>query len=199
VDVDYYTDANLTVSVKVLDDFDARPMGEMERHRGEVLVSSIVTLFKKMKLDTQENLGWGPVTLPELEMHTTACWWTLPEALEAQYGREEVQTAMVGLAHLLRGIAPAYLMCAPGDIHVSYHARDSFTKRPTLFLNDGVPGGLGLSDRVYEMDYELFKRALEAVQSCPCENGCPACIGAAAEGAKQTLTAILQRLNGGAA
>jgi DEAD/DEAH box helicase domain-containing protein len=47
VDVDYYTDANLVVSVKVLDDFDQRPMGEMERHRGEVLVSSIVTLFRK--------------------------------------------------------------------------------------------------------------------------------------------------------
>lgn len=199
VDVDYYTDANLVVSVKVLDDFDRRPMGEMERHRGEVLVSSIVTLFKKMKLDTQENLGWGPVTLPELEMHTTACWWILPDGLESQYGREEVQTAMVGLAHLLRGIAPAYLMCAPGDIHVSYHARDSFTKSPTLFLNDGVPGGLGLSDRVYEMDLELFRRALETVQSCPCECGCPACIGAAAEGAKKTLTVLLERLIGGAA
>lgn len=198
VDVDYYTDANLTVSVKVLDDFDQAPMGGMERHRGEVLVSSIVTLFKKMKLDTQENLGWGPVTLPELEMHTTACWWLLPEALEADYGREEVQTAMVGLEHLMRGIAPAYLMCAPGDIHVSYHARDSFTKRPTLFLNDGVPGGLGLSDRVYEIDFELFRRALEAVKGCPCENGCPACIGAAAEGAKRTLVSILERLTGGA-
>jgi DEAD/DEAH box helicase domain-containing protein len=198
VDVDYYTDANLTVSVKVLDDFDEAPMGGMERHRGEVLVSSIVTLFKKMKLDTQENLGWGPVTLPELEMHTTACWWLLPEALEADYGREEVQTAMVGLAHLMRGIAPAYLMCAPGDIHVSYHARDSYTKCPTLFLNDSVPGGLGLSDRVYEMDFELFRRALEAVKSCPCESGCPACIGAAAEGGKKTLISILERLIGGA-
>jgi len=183
VDVDYYTDANLTVSVKVLDDFDAHPMGEMERHRGEVLVSTIVTLFKKMKLDTQENLGWGPVTLPELEMQTTACWWVMPEALEDDHGREMVQTAMVGLAHLMRGIAPAYLMCAPGDIHVSYHTRDSFTKRPTLFLNDSTPGGLGLSDRVYE----------------PCEDGCPACIGAAAQGAKSALRSILVRLCGGVA
>jgi DEAD/DEAH box helicase domain-containing protein len=82
-----------------------------------------------MKLDTRRTWA-GAVTLPELEMHTTACWWTLPDALEEQYGREEVQTAMVGLAHLLRGIAPAYLMCAPGDIHVSYHTRDSFTRCP---------------------------------------------------------------------
>ena len=89
-------------------------------------------------------------------------------------------------------------MCAPGDIHVSYHARDSYTKCPTLFLNDGVPGGLGLSDRVYEMDFELFRRALEAVKSCPCESGCPACIGAAAEGGKKTLISILERLTGGA-
>ena len=182
----------------MLDDFDSHSMGEIERHRGEVLVSSIVTLFKKMKLDTQENLGWGPVTLPELEMHTTACWWILPDALEDTYGREAVQTAMVGLAHLMRGIAPAYLMCAPTDIHVSYHTRDAFTKRPTLFLNDATPGGLGLSDRVYEMDMELFQRALEALDACSCESGCPACIGAAAEGAKETLRLILNRFVEGA-
>ena len=74
VNVGYYTDADLTTSLKVLDEFesDARKTA-IVRTRGEVLVSqSIVTLFKKIRFDTHENLGWGPVTLPELEMQTTA-------------------------------------------------------------------------------------------------------------------------------
>ena len=176
VDVDYYTDANLTVTMKVLDVFREKP-GVMAKAAGEVLVSSIVTLFKKMKLDTQENLGWGPVTLPELEMQTTACWWTLPDSIADKYTREELQGAMVGISHSIEHIAPVFLMCSPRDIGVVYHVRDPFTNRPTLFLYDNCAGGVGLSDRVYEMDDELFKEARRMLMDCPCADGCPSCVG----------------------
>ncbi len=176
VDVDYYTDANLTVTMKVLDVFREKP-GVMTKAAGEVLVSSIVTLFKKMKLDTQENLGWGPVTLPELEMQTTACWWTLPDSIADKYTREELQGAMVGISHIIEHIAPVFLMCSPRDIGVVYHVRDPFTNRPTLFLYDNCAGGVGLSDRVYEMDDELFKEARRMLMDCPCADGCPSCVG----------------------
>ncbi|MBQ8973456.1 MAG: DEAD/DEAH box helicase, partial [Clostridia bacterium] len=152
VDVGYYTDADLTTSLKVLDEFESAEGGAWNRSRGEVLVSSIVTVFKKIRFDTHENLGWGPVTLPELEMQTTACWWTLPDDMEARYEREPLKNAMIGLAHLMRHIAPMYLMCAPQDINVVYHVKDPFTHKPTVYLYDSVPGGIGLSDRVFEMD-----------------------------------------------
>ena len=176
VDVDYYTDANLTVTMKVLDVFREKP-GVMAKAAGEVLVSSIVTLFKKMKLDTQENLGWGPVTLPELEMQTTACWWTLPDSIADKYTREELQGAMVGISHIIEHIAPVFLMCSPRDIGVVYHVRDPITNKPTLFLYDNCAGGVGLSDRVYEMDDELFKEARRMLMDCPCADGCPSCVG----------------------
>lgn len=195
VNVGYYTDANLTTSLKVLDQFESEPSGALVRARGEVLVSSIVTLFKKIKFDTHENLGWGPVTIPELEMHTTACWWTLPEGMDATYGKEELKGAMVGLAHLLRGIVPAHLMCAPQDISVVYHVRDPFTDMPTIYLYDNVPGGIGLSDKVYEMDKVLLATARDVLTACPCPNGCPSCVGAyAGNGAKFTLIRILDEL-----
>ena len=195
VNVGYYTDADLTTSLKVLDQFEDSPSGALTRARGEVLVSTIVSLFKKMKFDTHENLGWGPVTLPELEMHTTACWWTLPDDMETRYDKESLKGAMVGLAHLMRGIAPAYLMCAPQDISVVYHVRDPFTGKPTIYLYDSVPGGIGLSDKVYEMDRELLLRARETLLSCPCPDGCPGCVGVTAgSGAKFTLIRILDEL-----
>ena len=191
VDVGYYTDADLTTSLKVLDEFDCESMGSLERHRGEVLVSSIVTVFKKIRFDTHENLGWGPVTLPELEMQTTACWWTLPEGLEERYGKDEFKNAMVALSYLIRHIAPMFLMCAVTDISVVYHVKDSFTDKPTLYLYDHVPGGIGLSDKVYEMNALLFSEALRMLNTCPCTDGCPACTGAGSEGSKHTLMMIL--------
>ena len=195
VDVGYYTDADLTTSLKVLDEFETVATSLLPRARGEVLMSSIVTLFKKIRFDTHENLGWGPVTLPELEMHTTACWWTLPDWLERDYERERLTNAMVGLAHLMRHIAPMFLMCAAQDIRVVYHVRDPYTGKPTLFLCDSTPGGIGLSDRVFEMDRELFARAREMLAECPCPDGCPSCVGATVgKGGKGTLLEVLNRL-----
>ncbi|MBQ3079263.1 MAG: DEAD/DEAH box helicase [Clostridia bacterium] len=194
VDVGYYTDADLTTSLKVLDEFEDAPVGAMTKHRGEVMVSSIVTLFKKIRFDTHENLGWGPVTLPELEMHTSACWWTLPEGMDEKYGKDEMKTAMVALSYLLRHIAPMHLMCAPTDISVVYHVKDPFSDRATLYLYDHIPGGIGLSDRVYEMNHELFKEALRMLSACPCQNGCPSCTGANAQGGKRALISILKEL-----
>ena len=102
---------------------------------------------------------------------------------------------MVGLAHLIRHIAPMHLMCAPQDISVSYHVKDVFTGKPTIYLYDALPGGIGLSDRVFEMDNELLLRARELLLSCKCVDGCPGCVGAAAgRGAKFTLIQILNRI-----
>ena len=196
VNVGYYTDADLTTSLKVLDEFESCPDGAMVRARGEVLVSSIVTVFKKIRFDTHENLGWGPVTLPELEMQTTACWWTLPAGMEAKYGTDDMKTAMVALAYLMRHIAPMYLMCASTDISVVYHVKDPFSDQPTVYLYDHIPGGVGLSDRVYEMNMELFVEARRMLAACPCENGCPSCVGAESVGGKKTLIAILDELIG---
>ncbi len=191
VDVDYYTDADLSTSLRVLDVFSKQG----DRAMGEVLVSSIVTLFKKMKFDTHENLGWGPVNLPELEMHTTAAWMIVPEKVVEGFSKELAQAAMVGIANVLRGIAPLYLMCSPFDVSVHYHVRDPFTEMPTIFFHDTLPGGIGLSEKVYELIPALLARAREALNACPCEQGCPSCIGPAGEGVKLAAMQILGRLD----
>ena len=39
--------------------------------------------YKKIRYYTHENIGYGPVNLPDQELHTTAVWWQLPQpALE---------------------------------------------------------------------------------------------------------------------
>ncbi|MFP3489738.1 ATP-dependent helicase, partial [Staphylococcus sp. SIMBA_130] len=80
VDVDYYTDANLAVQLKVLEEDKHDPLPHTTATYGEVMVNAMATIFKKIKFETHENIGSGPIHLPEEELHTNACWFDFPES-----------------------------------------------------------------------------------------------------------------------
>lgn len=197
VDTGYYTDADLNISLSLLDIAEEKQHNGAVEAFGEVKVTTLVTMFKKIKFDTHETLGFGHVRLPETDMHTTAVWWTLPDALLTRYTGDTLQGGMLGIANLLRIVAPLYLMCAPQDIAVLYQVKSPITDRPTLFLYDNCPGGIGLAQKAWGMRSLLLENALQIVRGCPCEAGCPSCVGPAAEvgeGGKQTAIALLEAL-----
>ncbi|NLI22540.1 MAG: DEAD/DEAH box helicase [Clostridiales bacterium] len=182
VDVDYYTDADLNISLAVLDEFKEKTLRNgVGVTLGELKITTIVKIFKKMKLDTHENLGFGPVRVPESDMHTVGVWWTVPESVAASFGNDDLQGALMGITNLLCIVAPLYLMCAPRDIKVLYQVKSPVTDRPTIFLYDQYPGGVGLSEKAYEMQEMLLEHALDIVTYCGCENGCPSCAGPVSE------------------
>jgi len=176
VDVDYYTDANLDVNLRVLDVFDTIQQG-YAKSWGDVLVTSLVSIFKKMKMDTGENVGFGHVNLPELEMHTTAYWTAADPEPVSDLGTEDLQTGMMGVANLLSIVAPAYLMCDVKDVAVVYQVKSPFTQKPTVFLYDAYPGGIGFSEKLFGMHDDLIREAGELLEHCSCLNGCPSCVG----------------------
>ena len=177
VEVDYYTDADLNVSLSLLDTLEE----EKNAALGEVKVTAITKIFIKMKFDTGENLGFGPVMLPESEMHTVAVWWTLPDEIAAQYDKDTLQNGMMGIANLLRIVAPLYLMCSPRDVAVSYQVKCPFTEKPTLILYDNCPGGVGLAEKAYRMRRTLLTHAALVAKDCTCAHGCPSCVGPVGE------------------
>lgn len=177
VDVDYYTDANLAVELKVIDVFREETGKKITRYSGEVMVTSLVTMFKKIKLYTHENIGSGPVNLPEIEMHTTSYWVSLPEELEKGMPQSDMQNGLLGLSNILANSAPIYLMCDPRDISVVHQVKSPFTQKPTLYIYDNYPGGVGFSEKLYELHEELFITAKRMIDQCSCECGCPSCVG----------------------
>lgn len=185
VDVDYYTDASLSVNLKVIDVFRQQESGIQNnpestcftRYSGEVMVSSIVTMFKKIKLYTHENIGSGPVTLPETEMHTTAYWMSLNNNALQGLSQTNIQNGLMGLANIMANCVPVYLMCDPRDISVIPQVRSDFTAEPALFIYDNYPGGVGFSDKLYELQDEVYQAAGVMIRQCPCESGCPSCVG----------------------
>ena len=196
-DVDYYTDADLGITLKVLEVFeeaDQPPAGM--RQRGEVMVAWQVTMFKKIKYHTHENVGWGSISIPEQEMHTTACWLVPPAELVNRYDRDTLDGALIGLARVARTTASLLLMCDPRDLGVQAQVQSPFTGRPTVYVYDAVPGGVGLTERLYTLTDELVRACREAVDSCACTDGCPACVGPAIEVGSRGKATVSELLAG---
>jgi DEAD/DEAH box helicase domain-containing protein len=160
------------------------------------MVAWHATLFKKIKFHTHENVGWGPINLPEQQMHTAAYWQVLPESVTAQFDRDTLDGALIGLARLARNTAPLLLMCDVRDLGVLCQAQAPFTNRPTLYLYDAVPGGVGLAERLFEIGDELMAACLRLVGDCPCQDGCPSCVGPVVEVGEQGKLACRSLLAG---
>ncbi len=195
VDSDYFTDAMTHVRVSVLEEQHRDELGEPGRGlgaaSGEVSVIEKVVGYKKIRFHTHENVGYGEVNLPEMQMHTSAIWLTVPEQVVAAqpWSRPEVIDALRGLGHALHTISSVSLMVDPRDLgHTLGDRKDADGAPskgvssapgfdPTVFVYDRMPGGVGLAPRLFDAREELMWRTLALLQRCTCEDGCPACVG----------------------
>ena len=220
VNVDYYTDAIRYTQVRVLEIAEEQSIpGPAARAHGDVLVRSQVVGFKKIKFFTNENVGSGKLELPENEMHTTAFWLTLGHSLLAElpFTLSERQNGIFGLLYALGSIATLLLMCDRRDLGTAVGERppsaaseinwEDFAAprtlditeffEPNLYLYDAYPGGIGFSEPLYRISNLLLERTRELISACPCENGCPSCVGPAADRSERTKNvalAMLERL-----
>ncbi|TRZ56906.1 MAG: DUF1998 domain-containing protein, partial [Rhodocyclaceae bacterium] len=201
--------------LKILDEFERREQAQAHSAHGEVHVVRRVAGYKKIRFGSHENIGYGPVNLPDQEMHTAALWWQLDEAtLDRHFPRrQEALDGFLGAAYALHHMAALLSMAdlrdfgrAVGDGAGTWSAvttadgRGSLKSldgqdmadalatprfRPTVFLYDNHPGGMGLAAPLFEIRRELVERTLTLVRDCACAEGCPACVGPVIGYAKQ--------------
>jgi DEAD/DEAH box helicase domain-containing protein len=222
IDCDYYTDAITNSRVTPLDT--AATAGErplaLPAH-GDVHVVSRVVGFKKIKFYTNENVGSGELDLPERQMHTTAYWLTIPRELMTAlpYGSDDRRDGVVGMATAMRQVAQLLLMCDARDIGVSIGPAREATEdgqaqasagpasswsptlqdgdEPRVFIYDNYPGGIGFSEPLFRMHAQLIGQTRELIAGCPCESGCPSCVGPLGDvgpNAKDVALEILARM-----
>lgn len=193
VEPDYYTTAMTYTKVTVLEQSERAVLDhggvQMDGGFGEIKVSERVVGFKKIKFNTHENVGWGEVDLPEMEMDTISFWLTVPEAFVQGHAepRPVVIDALRGLSKAMHIIASVGLMIDPRDLGRTLGDRHDPDEPPgkghgpgfdpTIFLYDQTPGGIGLAPRIFEERETLLHRARQLIERCECDEGCPACIG----------------------
>ncbi len=179
-DVDYYTDAETKTDLKVLSiNEEEATIDDSRKFCGEVSVTCVTVLFKKIKFETHENIGSGELKMPELEMHTNSFWYSFPGDIHFKLGMagEQFGGALRGLANILGKIAPLWVMCDTRDLRSISQVRAPFTERPTVYIYENIPGGVGLSEKLYAESDKLFESAHDHVRKCPCPAGCPSCVG----------------------
>lgn len=183
VEVDYYTDAEIKADLKVLDEFREEKVGDAEKHWGEVSVTWLPTIYKKIRFGTHENVGWGDIHLPESTMHTGAYWIEFPQDAAQRLGltAQELAEALHGLANTLRQVAPVCVLSDPTDIRAKAMLRAPFSDRPTIYLYEVYPGGVGFSEKLFIHHRQLMDAAVSLIGTCGCKEGCPSCVGPALE------------------
>jgi len=206
---DYFTEAETDTEVRVLrleekaERVDADGNGEAQLWRGEVHVTTVATMFKKIRFYTRENVGAGDIHLPPEEMETEAFVLTLAPALaeRLQLAAGNRAAAWAGVGRLLRRSAPLFVRCAASDLGISCEVRSGHFERPAIFLYDRIPGGVGLPVALFRAAPEIVSAARDVLARCACEHGCPACIGPLEEVGplgKETALAVLGALDAAA-
>ncbi len=188
IDADHYTYANRAVTLKPLDVFAEAPVTGGRRLHGEVMVASLVTFYKKLKFGTDENVGWGPIDLPEIELQTTA-YWVAADGLRGPWRREELDVALLGAGRAMQTVASVLLMVDPRDLGLVTQVRSPHSDAPTVYLYEAVPGGVGMAERLWRRHDDLLASAAELIASCGCDTGCPSCTGPRPSGAEADLDA----------
>ncbi len=174
----YYTEARVLTDLVIVRDHTSRPLGEATAHFGDARVTQQVTEYRRKQLFTDTVLGVEPLDMPEQELPTTALWVVLPNRLAEEVEAEGLDLAggIHAVEHAAIGLLPLFAMCDRWDIGGVSYPHHPETGRATIFIYDGYPGGVGVTEKGFELLDGLLARTLDAIASCPCEAGCPSCI-----------------------
>jgi DEAD/DEAH box helicase domain-containing protein len=104
--------------------------------------------------------------------------------------------SLSGVGRALAQIAPLFLMCDPRDLGVSTSVHAPWNSRPTVVIYERAAGGVGFGETLYHAHEALLGAGRRLVAECPCQSGCPACVGPAegAPEAKAHALAVLAAL-----
>jgi DEAD/DEAH box helicase domain-containing protein len=144
---------------------------------GDVTVTEQVVAYQRKSVADGSTIEVVPLDLPEVTFETEAIWY-LPEP-EQLAGLEEMPRLLGTLhaaEHAMIALLPLWAMCDRWDIgglSTNVHFQ---TGRPTVFVYDGHPGGVGIAERGFEAFEGWVEDTARLLASCPCADGCPSCV-----------------------
>ena len=177
-DLPYYTQSQDVTDIQVLTSLREREAGAVRLYLGEVEVSNQVVSFKRRAHFSDEILGEEVLDLPPQRFNTVALWFDLPEALLEAIHKWHMDLAggLHAAEHAAIGVLPLFALCDRNDIGGVSTPLHPDTGRPQIFIYDGHPGGVGITEKGYDLAEELWATTLRVIEECPCTQGCPSCI-----------------------
>jgi len=176
--VDYYTQPREINDVRILKPVASKPFREATATLGEVRVTQQVIGFRQVQQFREEILSTEDLDLPAQTFDTVALWWDVPQTIAAHVIRRGYDLAggLHAVEHAAIGLLPLFAMCDRWDIGGLSTPSHPDTGLAQVFLYDAFPGGVGITEKGFDLLGELWRATYEAVRDCPCEEGCPSCI-----------------------
>jgi DEAD/DEAH box helicase domain-containing protein len=174
---DYYTQAKVETTTAIVEPLRAERRLGLDLSFGRVVVTDQVVGYQKKSIQTQESLELVALELPETEFETEAVWF-LPEPwmLEGLEREPRLLGSLHAAEHSLIALLPLWAMCDRWDIGGLSTNLHFQTGRPTIFVYDGHSGGVGITERGFEIFEGWAGDTAKLLRGCPCDHGCPSCV-----------------------
>src|SRR5688572_9926331 len=182
-EVDYYTQPVLDTNILVRrDDGEVAPARSREALGttiafGQAVVSWATVGMKKVRFHSLDSIGYKPLDLPRLTLDTVSLWWAPPSYAKAavKAAGHAPGEALSGVRNLVVTLMPLFAMCDPADVGAVLDSKNLGTQ--ALYVFDRYPGGLGFAEQAWHRFEELLAACSALVRDCPCDDGCPSCVG----------------------
>lgn len=196
----YYTVPAGTEDIRILQTFQEKTVERTKIHFGDINVDEVISMFKKLQFHNHQNLGYVSLTQPlQKDYDTESTWIDIPEDVVRVYrslllpngaGELVLNNHFEGLQNAIKNAAMMVTMTERDDINTgmsnnatvqgyvdSGSGESEGHEVVSLFIYDKYEGGLGYSEKIYELIPEVIDHAIQMVKGCSCEDGCPACVG----------------------
>ncbi len=176
--VDYYTQARGVKETEILETFDQKTAWGATVRVGRLKVTDQVTEYEMRRVHGKQILKTVKLDLPAQVFETEGLWFLIPGEIYHTVESKgfDFMGGIHAMEHATIGIFPLLVMADRNDLgglSTLYHPQ---LNSAAVFIYDGVAGGAGLNREAYERAESLLSSALEAIQGCGCESGCPSCV-----------------------
>ncbi|MFH2091145.1 MAG: DEAD/DEAH box helicase [Pseudomonadota bacterium] len=177
-EVNYFTKALSSKHTTIIEHKESIQFNNARVGFGILKIIEQVTGYDRRLVSSQKSIGIIPLNLPRLEFETTGFWIEISDEIRdcMEINHMHFMGGIHALEHAAIGIMPLLVMIDRNDIggiSIPFHPQ---VGKAAVFIYDGVPGGLGLSEQAFKKTGDLLQKTFEVISSCPCDIGCPACV-----------------------
>ncbi len=174
---DYYTQAKKELMTAIDEAQRTEWRLGLELSFGKVIVTEQVVAYQKKSVHDQGSLEIVALDLPQTQFETEAIWFVpQPSMTEDLDSQRRLLGSLHAAEHSLIALLPLWAMCDRWDIgglSTNVHFQ---TGAPTIFVYDGHPGGVGITERGFQAFEGWVEDTAAMLAGCPCEHGCPSCV-----------------------
>lgn len=177
-DIAFYTRAKNDTDVVILETSESKYVGNTKIYYGKLKVTDQILGYERVSTTNGKNLGYQGLNVPPTIFETEGLWCLVDDAVcdHVRNRGHHLLGTLHAAEHATIGIMPLLVLADRNDVGGLATPVHPQIQSAAIFIYDGIPGGGGLTRLAYEHAGRLLITAHETIDTCNCDDGCPACV-----------------------